>query len=302
MGATPEGGARHRIASIGSDAMNRYLAVIAREPLLTPAEEIELGHQVQAMTRLRQEESDSLGHEQRRILRSGLRARNRMLRANLRLVVSVARKYQCRGLELLDLIQEGNLGLERAVEKFDPSRGYKFSTYAFWWIRQSMNRALATQSRTIRLPVHLNERLAVIRKVCKELSQRGEGTPSRRQIAMAMNLSLDELETLLRLEQATSSLDAPAGRDQEGGTLLDLLADHGQEEPLAQIERRLSEERVDQLLSQLTEEEREILSMRFGLRGQQTLTLAEIGKQVGVSRERVRQLESRALRRLRTLC
>jgi RNA polymerase primary sigma factor len=302
MGATPEGGARHRIASIGSDAMNRYLAVIAREPLLTPAEEIELGHQVQAMTRLRQEESDSLGHEQRRILRSGLRARNRMLRANLRLVVSVARKYQCRGLELLDLIQEGNLGLERAVEKFDPSRGYKFSTYAFWWIRQSMNRALATQSRTIRLPVHLNERLAAIRKVCKELSQRGEGTPSRRQIAMAMNLSLDELETLLRLEQATSSLDAPAGRDQEGGTLLDLLADHGQEEPLAQIERRLSEERVDQLLSQLTEEEREILSMRFGLRGQQTLTLAEIGKQVGVSRERVRQLESRALRRLRTLC
>jgi RNA polymerase primary sigma factor len=288
--------------SIGSDAMNRYLASIAREPLLTPAEEIELGHQVQAMMRLRQEVCDSDSLEERRILRSGRRARNRMLRANLRLVVSVARRYQCRGLDILDLIQEGNLGLERAVEKFDPSRGYKFSTYAFWWIRQSMNRALATQSRTIRLPVHLNERLAAIRKVAKELSQQGEGTPSRRQIAMAMNLSLEELESLLRLDQTTSSLDAPTSRDQEGGTLLDLLADRGQEEPLAQIERRLSEERVDQLLSQLTEQEREILSMRFGLRGQQTLTLAEIGKQVGASRERIRQLESRALRRLRTLC
>lgn len=165
-----------------------------------------------------------------------------------------------------------------------------------------MNRALAKQSRTIRLPVHLNERLAAIRKECKELSQQGEGTLSRRQIAMAMNLSQEELESLLRLEQTTTSLDAPMSRDQERGTFLDLLADPGQEEPLVQIERRLSEEKVDQLLSQLTEQERNILSMWFGLRGQQTLTLAEIGKLVGASGERIRQLESRALRRLRTLC
>jgi RNA polymerase primary sigma factor len=287
--------------SIGCDAMNRYLASIAREPLLTPAEEIELGHQVQAMMRLQQEACDSVSLEQRKILRSGSRARNRMLKANLRLVVCVARKYQSRGLDTLDLIQEGNLGLERAVEKFDPSRGYKFSTYAFWWIRQSMSRALATQSRTIRLPVHLNERLAAIRKVGKELSQQLGGTPSRKQISSAMNLSLEELESLLRLEQTTSSLDSPVSSDHEAGTLLDLLADHVQEEPLAQVERQLSEEKVDRLLSQLTEQERDILSMRFGLGGQQSLTLAQIGKRVGASRELVRQLESRALRRLRTL-
>jgi len=301
MGASPAS-TNDRSKSIGSDAMNRYLASISREPLLTPAEEIELGHQVQAMMRLREEACDSDSLQQRRILRTGRRAKNRMMRANLRLVVSVARKYHSSGLDVLDLIQEGNLGLERAVEKFDPARGYKFSTYAFWWIRQSMSRALATQSRTIRLPVHLNERLAAIRKVCKELSQQLGGTPGRQQIATAMNLAPEELDSLLRLEQTISSLDSPVGSDQDGGTLLDLLADDAQEEPLAQLERRLSEERVDQMLAQLSEQERTILCMRFGLRGQQSLTLAEIGKQVGASRERIRQVESRALRRLRTIC
>ena len=158
-----------------SDPISWYLATIGRIPLLTPAEEIELGNQVQQMMALTEDgtiavDSEQFSSKDRRMIRIGRRAKQRMMKANLRLVVSVAKKYQGKGLELLDLIQEGSLGLERAVEKFDPTRGYKFSTYAFWWIRQSMTRAIACQSRTIRLPVHLSERLTTIRKVSLDLA------------------------------------------------------------------------------------------------------------------------------------
>ncbi|MFZ9946830.1 MAG: sigma-70 family RNA polymerase sigma factor, partial [Vulcanococcus sp.] len=168
-GLPPGGASRRR----GSDPISWYLSTIGRVPLLTPAEEIELGNQVQAMMRLTEEEPESgYTDQQKKTIRVGRRSKERMMKANLRLVVSVAKKYQGKGLELLDLIQEGSLGLERAVEKFDPTRGYKFSTYAFWWIRQSMTRAIACQSRTIRLPVHLSERLTAIRKVSLDLAHK----------------------------------------------------------------------------------------------------------------------------------
>ena len=202
-----------------SDPVSWYLSTIGRIPLLTAAEEIELGNQVQAMMAFTEDGSkdfkvEDLTTKQRRMLRIGRRAKERMMKANLRLVVSVAKKYQGKGLELLDLIQEGSLGLERAVEKFDPTRGYKFSTYAFWWIRQSMTRAIACQSRTIRLPVHLSERLTTIRKVSLDLAHKLGAMPNRLEIAEAMDIPVEELDSLLRQALTTSSLDAPVNGEE----------------------------------------------------------------------------------------
>ncbi|MFN7901036.1 MAG: sigma-70 family RNA polymerase sigma factor [Synechococcaceae cyanobacterium] len=283
------------------DSMTWYLASIGREPLLTPAEEIELGNQVQAMMTLVETSRDDYTQQERKIIRIGRRAKERMMKANLRLVVSVAKKYQGKGMELLDLIQEGSLGLERAVEKFDPTRGYKFSTYAFWWIRQSMTRAIACQSRTIRLPVHLSERLMAIRRVSLDLAHKLGAMPSRREIAEALNMPLDELDSLLRQSLTTSSLDAPVHADEGRSYLGDLIADSSTEEPLDQVERGMHHEQLGRWLSHLTAQEREVLALRFGLDGHERLTLAEIGRHLEVSRERVRQVELKALRKLRNL-
>ena len=289
-----------------SDPVSWYLATIGRIPLLTPAEEIELGNQVQAMMSLTEDgtktfEPSELDGQQRRILRIGRRAKERMMKANLRLVVSVAKKYQGKGLELLDLIQEGSLGLERAVEKFDPTRGYKFSTYAFWWIRQSMTRAIACQSRTIRLPVHLSERLTTIRKVSLDLAHKLGAMPSRVEIAEAMDIPLDELDSLLRQALTTSSLDAPVNGEEGRSFLGDLIADSSLEEPLDLVEQRIHHEQLGRWLSHLSEQEQHVLRMRFGLEGNERHTLAEIGRLMDVSRERVRQVELKALRKLRNL-
>ena len=289
-----------------SDPVSWYLATIGRIPLLTPAEEIELGNQVQAMMALtedgsREFEDGELTTAQRRLLRIGRRAKERMMKANLRLVVSVAKKYQGKGLELLDLIQEGSLGLERAVEKFDPTRGYKFSTYAFWWIRQSMTRAIACQSRTIRLPVHLSERLTTIRKVSLDLAHKLGAMPSRVEIAEAMDIPLDELDSLLRQALTTSSLDAPVKGEEGRSFLGDLIADSSLDEPLEIVEQRIHHEQLGRWLSHLSEQEQHVLRMRFGLEGNERHTLAEIGRLMEVSRERVRQVELKALRKLRNL-
>ena len=289
-----------------SDPVSWYLATIGRIPLLTPAEEIELGNQVQSMMALTEDgkrtfEEGELDGKQRRMLRIGRRAKERMMKANLRLVVSVAKKYQGKGLELLDLIQEGSLGLERAVEKFDPTRGYKFSTYAFWWIRQSMTRAIACQSRTIRLPVHLSERLTTIRKVSLDLAHKLGAMPSRIEIAEAMDIPLDELDSLLRQALTTSSLDAPVNGEEGRSFLGDLIADSSLEEPLDLVEQRIHHEHLGRWLSHLSEQEQHVLKMRFGLEGQERHTLAEIGRLMEVSRERVRQVELKALRKLRNL-
>ena len=285
----------------GGDSITWYLTSIGREPLLTPAEEIELGNQVQTMMQLVELNKPNYSPHEQKIIKVGRRSKERMMRANLRLVVSVAKKYQGKGLELLDLIQEGSLGLERAVEKFDPTRGYKFSTYAFWWIRQSMTRAIACQSRTIRLPVHLSERLTTIRKVSLELAHKLGAMPSRLEIAEAINMPVEELDSLLRQALTTSSLDAPVNADEGRSFLGDLIADASCEEPLEQVERGMHQEQLMRWLSHLNEQEREVLSLRFGLDGQERQTLAEIGRQLDVSRERVRQVELKALRKLRNL-
>jgi RNA polymerase primary sigma factor len=277
------------------------LATIGREPLLTPSEEIELGNQVQKMMGLTETKVNEFSPQELKVIRVGRRAKDRMIKANLRLVVSIAKKYQGKGLELLDLIQEGSLGLERAVEKFDPSRGYKFSTYAFWWIRQSMTRAIACQSRTIRLPVHLSERLTTIRKVSLDLAHKLGAMPSRQEIAAAIEMPIEELDSVLRQSLTTSSLDAPIKADEGNSCLVDLIADSYTESPLELVQRSIDQEQLALWLNHLNQQEREVLSLRFGLDGHNRHSLAEIGRSLDVSRERIRQVELKALRKLRQI-
>ena len=286
---------------LSSDSIGWYLSMIGRVPLLTPAEEIELAHQVQQMKQLITIPADDRSPRERQQIRMGCRARDRMMAANLRLVVSVAKKYQNQGLELLDLIQEGTIGLERAVDKFDPAMGYKFSTYAYWWIRQGMTRAIDNTARTIRLPIHISEKLAKLRRITRELSHRFGRQPNRLELAHAMGVEPDELEDLLSQSAPCASLDAHARGDDDRSTLGELIADPNSNESMDGMDRSLQKEHLGTWLSQLNERERRIIELRFGLAGQEPLTLAEIGRQINVSRERVRQLESKALLKLRLM-
>jgi len=282
-----------------SDSITWFLNLICREPLLTAAEEIELGNHVQKMMRIVEAGKTDKSQEQDRAIKLGKRSKERMMRANLRLVVSIAKKYQGKGLDLQDLIQEGSLGLERAVEKFDPTRGYKFSTYAFWWIRQSMTRAIATQARAIRLPVHLSERLAVIRRISQELTHKNGSLPCRTDIAEAMQITVEELDSILRQTLITSSLDEPVKASDGKSFLGDIIADTKCGEPLENIENSMYKEQLSRWLEQLGEQERGVITMRFGLNDHEKKTLTEIGRVMDVSRERVRQIELKALRKLR---
>jgi RNA polymerase primary sigma factor len=283
------------------DSIAWFIRSICREPLLSAAEEIELGNQVQRMIGVLERKEAGLSVQDQQIIKIGEKAKDRMIKANLRLVVSIAKKYQGKGLELLDLVQEGTLGLERAVEKFDPTRGYKFSTYAFWWIRQSMTRAIAIQSRAIRLPLHLTERLSLVKKTTQMLSHQNGSTPSRSEIAKAMNLPLDELDTILRQSLTITSLDEPTQASEGKNTLVDLIADQRQVEPLDVLEKKIYKDQLNKWLSQLSEQEQSVIIRRFGLDDNRSYTLSEIGKMMGVSRERVRQIELKGLRKLKAL-
>ena len=282
------------------DSVTWFLTSICREPLLTPAEEIELGNHVQRMMKII-DNRIPISAEEARALRLGKKSKERMMKANLRLVVSVAKKYQGKGLDLQDLIQEGSLGLERAVEKFDPTRGYKFSTYAFWWIRQSMTRAIATQGRAIRLPVHLSERLTLIKKVTQELTHKLGEIPTRKEIAEEMGLSIEEIDSVLRQSLTTSSLDEPVNANEGKSFLGDLIADTQNIEPLEEIEISMYKDQLGKWMSHLNDQEKQVITLRFGLDDSKRMTLTEIGKIMEISRERVRQIELKSLRKLRGL-
>ena len=286
---------------LSSDSIGWYLTMIGRVPLLTPAEEIELAHQVQQMKQLITIPADERSPRERQQIRMGCRARDRMMAANLRLVVSVAKKYQNQGLELLDLIQEGTIGLERAVDKFDPAMGYKFSTYDYWWIRQGMTRAIDNTARTIRLPIHISEKLAKLRRITRELSHRFGRQPNRLELAHAMGVEPDELEDLLSQSAPCASLDAHARGDEDRSTLGELIPDPASLEPMDGMDRSIQKEHLGTWITQLNEREQKILRLRFGLDGTEPLTLAEIGRQINVSRERVRQLEAKAILKLRLI-
>ena len=299
--STTRNAASKQSGRLSADSIGWYLSNIGRVPLLTPAEEIELAHHVQAMKRLQALPTEQLTPRQNHQIRMGTRARDRMMAANLRLVVSVAKKYQNQGLELLDLVQEGAIGLERAVDKFDPAMGYKFSTYAYWWIRQGMTRAIDNSARTIRLPIHVSEKLSKMRRITRELSHRFGRQPNRLEMAHAMGMTPDELEELIAQSAPCASLDAHARGDDDRSTLGELIADPNSNESMDGMDRSLQKEHLGTWLSQLNERERRIIELRFGLAGQEPLTLAEIGRQINVSRERVRQLESKALLKLRLM-
>ena len=286
---------------IASDSIGYYLSSIGRVPLLTPAEEIELAHHVQTMKKLLQ--TPEADRTQRHLyqIKIGKRSRDRMMAANLRLVVSVAKKYQNQGLELLDLVQEGAIGLERAVDKFDPAMWYKFSTYAYWWIRQGMTRAIDNSARTIRLPIHISEKLSKMRRVSRELSHKFGRQPTRSEMATEMGIDQQDLEDLISQSAPCASLDAHARGEEDRSTLGELIPDPNCEEPMEGMDRTIQKEHLGTWLAQLNEREQKIMRLRFGLDGEEPLTLAEIGRQINVSRERERQLEAKAILKLRVM-
>ena len=290
-----------RSVRLASDSIGYYLSSIGRVPLLTATEEIELAHRVQNMKKMLEIPEIERSSKNLRLIKIGKRARDRMMSANLRLVVSVAKKYQNQGLELLDLVQEGAIGLERAVDKFDPAMGYKFSTYAYWWIRQGMTRAIDNSARTIRLPIHISEKLSKMRRVSRELSQKSGRQPTRLEMATAMGIEQKDLEDLISQSAPCASLDAHARGEEDRSTLGELIPDPNGEEPMEGMDRNIQKEHLGTWLTQLNEREQKIMKLRFGLDGEEPLTLAEIGRQINVSRERVRQLEAKAILKLRVM-
>jgi RNA polymerase nonessential primary-like sigma factor len=301
------------------DSLRSYLRDIGRVPLLSHEQEITLGRQVQELMvieEVREELTLRSGGESpseellaaeagltpallRRRIQAGRRAKERMVAANLRLVVSVAKKYTKRNMELLDLIQEGTIGLVRGVEKFDPTRGYKFSTYAYWWIRQGITRAIAEKSRTIRLPIHITETLNKLKKGQRELSQELGRTPTITELAEAVELPEDEVKDLLCRARQPVSLETKVG-DGEDTELLDLLAGDGAG-PAEMVDGECLKGDLRSLLDQLPELQGKVLKMRYGMEGEEPMSLTGIGRILGISRDRVRNLERDGLAGLRRL-
>ena len=261
------------------DSLRLYLRSIGRVELLTADQEIALAKGIE---------------------RGDMQAKRHMVEANLRLVVSIAKGYLGRGLSFLDLIQEGSLGLIRAVEKFDYRRGYKFSTYATWWIRQAVTRAIADKARTIRIPVHMVEKLNRVTHVERQLVQRLGREPEPAEIAEELKVTVREVRDTLRVAQMPISLEKPIG-DEEESELGDFVADDGVEEPFEAATENLQREDIQKALDALPERERQVIELRYGLRGHEPLTLEEVGRAFGVTRERIRQIENNTLRKLKQL-
>lgn len=261
----------------GTDPVRMYLKEIGRIPLLTREQEIDLAQRTEAGDK---------------------KAKEKLTSSNLRLVVSIAKKYIGRGMTFLDLIQEGNKGLIRAVEKYDWTKGFKFSTYATWWIRQAITRAIADQARTIRIPVHMVETINKLMRTSRKLMQDLGREPTPEEIGKAMEMEPDRVREILKISQKTTSLETPIG-DEDDSYLGDFIADETQISPYEATSQRMLKENVDEVLNALSDREAKVLKMRFGLNGSRPMTLEEVGQKFGVTRERIRQIEAKALRKLR---
>ncbi|MGF1461319.1 MAG: RpoD/SigA family RNA polymerase sigma factor [Leptolyngbyaceae cyanobacterium] len=304
--------------TITDDAVGAFFKEMARYPLLKPAEEIELARQVRFLGKLEEfrenwieengnppnllEMSGGMGlseAEFRHKLHQGRAAKRRMIRSNLRLVVSIAKRYLNRGVPFLDLIQEGALGLNRATEKFDPDKGYKFSTYAYWWIRQGITRTIANDARTIRLPIHIVEKLNKLKKAHRELRRDLQRNPTEAELAEALDIAPDQLRSLQQVRRRSLSLNHRVGKG-EDTELMELLEDGNTQTPEAKISESMMRKEITGVLSEvLTEREKDIITLRYGLTTGETHTLEEVGNMFNLSRERVRQIQTKAMRKLR---
>lgn len=269
------------VDDISDDSVRMYLREIGRIPLLSIEEEMELAQKA---------------------LEGDRRAKDKMAEANMRLVVSIAKRYSGRGLDLLDLIQEGNTGLLKAVEKFDPEKGFKFSTYATWWIRQAITRAIADQARTIRIPVHMVETINKLMRVTRRLTQELNREPTNEEIAKELDIEPEKVEYIQKIKQDITSLDAGISRDGDDGeesTLGDFIEDEDTKSPEESTTIQMLKDQVGEILGSLSDRERKIIEMRFGLNGTKSHTLEEVGLEFAVTRERIRQIEAKALLKLR---
>jgi RNA polymerase primary sigma factor len=286
------------------DTVGLYLKEAGRVPLLTPKEELEITKRIERGRLAREELANrDINFESRRELRKtiedGWKARDHLIRANARLVISVAKKYMGRGVPFLDLIQEGNIGLMRAAKKFEYQRGYKFSTYATWWIRQAITRAIADQGRTIRIPVHMGDQVSRMLRVQNQLKQQYSRDPTISELAEFLEVTPQKVEQMMQLARRPLSLQMPIG-DEEDDMLGDFIEDQSSPEPDISAIQNLLSEHLETVLEKLPPREARILQLRYGLINGQNLTLNEVGRKMGVTRERVRQIEAQALRRLRT--